>query len=47
MGMVRGFSLPNRLASLLPSEQPLPNEKPQPPRKLKALLGVFAVVPRE
>ena len=24
---------PNRLASLMPSEQPLPKEKPQPPRR--------------
>ena len=35
MGMVRFFSLPKRLVSLLPSEQPLPNEKPQLPRTLK------------
>ena len=36
IGMVRFFSLPNRLVALLPSEQPLPNEKPQPPRTLNA-----------
>ncbi len=35
MGMVRFFSLPNRLVSLVPSEQPLPKLKPQPPRTLK------------
>jgi hypothetical protein len=36
MGMVRFFSLPNRLVSVTPSEQPLPKLKPQPPRTLKA-----------
>ena len=32
--MVRFFSLPKRLVSVLPSEQPLPKVKPQPPRTL-------------
>ena len=36
MGMVRGFLPPKMLTSLEPSEQPLPNEKPQPPRTSKA-----------
>ena len=36
IGIVRFFSLPKRLVSLMPSEQPLPNEKPQPPRTLNA-----------
>lgn len=36
MGMVRRFSLPNRLVSPTPSEQPLPKLKPQPPRTLNA-----------
>ena len=35
IGMVRRFSLPNRLVSPVPSEQPLPKLKPQPPRTLK------------
>ena len=35
MGMVRFLSLPKRLTSVLPSEQPLPKLKPQPPRTLK------------
>ena len=34
IGMVRRFSVPNRLVSDVPSEHPLPNEKPQPPRTL-------------
>ena len=36
MGIVRFFSLPKRLVSDTPSLQPLPNEKPQPPRTLNA-----------
>ena len=36
MGMVRGFLPPNMLTSVAPSEQPLPNEKPQPPRMSNA-----------
>jgi hypothetical protein len=36
IGIVRFFSLPNRLVSVTPSLQPLPNEKPQPPRTLNA-----------
>ena len=36
IGIVRFFSPPNRLVSLVPSEQPLPKLKPQPPRTLKA-----------
>jgi hypothetical protein len=36
IGIVRFFSLPNRLVSVTPSLQPLPKEKPQPPRTLKA-----------
>ena len=35
IGMVRRLVPPNRLVSLAPSEQPLPNEKPQPPRTSK------------
>src|SRR5680860_166277 len=35
MGMVRLLVPPNRLTLLAPSEQPLPNEKPQPPRRSK------------
>ena len=36
IGIVRFFSLPKRLVSETPSLQPLPNEKPQPPRTLNA-----------
>ncbi len=36
MGIVRFFSLPKRLVSDTPSLQPLPKEKPQPPRTLNA-----------
>ena len=36
IGMVRFFSLPNRLVSVWPSEQPLPKLKPHPPFTLKA-----------
>jgi len=36
MGMVRVLLPPNRLVSVAPSEQPLPNEKPQPPRRSNA-----------
>jgi hypothetical protein len=35
IGMVRRLPPPNRLVSLAPSEQPLPKEKPQPPRTSK------------
>ena len=36
IGIVRFFSLPNRLVSVTPSLQPLPKLKPQPPRTLNA-----------
>ena len=35
MGIVRVLVPPNKLTSLVPSEQPLPNENPQPPRRSK------------
>jgi len=39
MGMVRFRVPPNRLTLFEPSEQPLPNEKPQPPPEARAFLG--------
>src|SRR5215467_5033125 len=33
IGVFARFGVPNRLVSLTPPEQPLPNEKPQEPRK--------------
>ena len=33
IGVFARFGVPNRLVSLTPPEQPLPNEKPQEPRR--------------
>ncbi len=47
MGIVRFFSLPKRLVSLVPSEQPLPKLKPQPPRTLKVFSAYSRCVARD
>ena len=47
MGMVRFFSLPNRLVSLMPSEQPLPKREAAAAAHVEGVLGVLAVRARD